>query len=131
MGNGKTSKSEHEVRECSTGPCFTPTTTTTIAPPPTPPPTPVTLIRNEDGSTSFAVKLTTIDTNIRHYDVIVSELGASGEFPRAEPSTYTNNEIASNVDGLYVAGRVFGHNVAGKTFIVGGKVRVRHGLLYY
>ena len=129
MGNGKTSKSEDEVKECSTGPCLTPTTTTIK--PPTVPTTPVTLIHNEDGSTSFPVKLVAMDTNIRHYDVIVAELGTSGEFPRADPSTYTNSEIASNVDGLYVAGRVHGHNAAGKTFIVGGQVRVRHGLLYY
>lgn len=56
----------------------------------------------------------------RHYDVIVVELGTKPGFPRANPGDYTNKDIALEVDGLYVAGRVTDDSKFGEVFVIGG-----------
>ena len=60
-----------------------------------------------------------IGFSFSYYDVIVSELGKNSRLPRTDPRFYTTYDIARNVDGLYVAGRIREPKMFGKTFVIG------------
>ena len=58
----------------------------------------------------------------RFYDVIVKELGSNANFPQRKPNSYTNNEIMNEIDGLYVAGRIYDLAKLDEVFLIGDEL---------
>ena len=59
--------------------------------------------------------------HFRHYDVVVT-LRPGNSLPTRDPQSYTNQEIANGVDGLYVAIRRNGAPIGGELVTIGNGV---------